>query len=98
MPGVRLFPPWGDQRSAPAIAALRLATASAGPSGAFQTALETAIKSAPARTIGPQLPASMPPIATHATVVADDQSSIREISARVDAIFVAVGKNAPKAT
>ena len=47
-----------------AIAATKSRTAAAGPLSAAQTACETARKSAPAATRGPQFPGVIPPMAT----------------------------------
>ena len=73
-------------------------TAAPGPCGWLQTALDTARKSAPASTTGPQFSGVIPPIATHGVCMVSCQIDRVSRSQEVGASLVVVGKKAPKAT
>src|SRR3546814_16949861 len=70
-----------------AIARQKAETAAAGPSGCCQTPAETARKSAPAATSGPQFSTVIPPMATQGASIRPDRKSVvsgKSVSVRVD--------------
>ena len=77
------------------IAALRLLTVDTASSSAAHTALDTAIKSAPAATNGAQLRAVIPPIATQGISLTVVHHPSMDASAKCSTGLVGVGKNAP---
>src|ERR1700678_507739 len=83
---------------AAAIAAFRVRTPAAGPSGWPHTQPITARKSAPACTSGAQFCAVMPPMAQHGSSISSDHQCRISGSTRLVTSLLPDGKNAPNAT
>src|SRR3546814_13348289 len=81
-----------------AIARQKAETAAAGPSGCCQTPAETARKSAPAATSGPQFSTVIQTMATQGASIRPAHHSLVSGSAPLLAALVPAGQNATKAT